>query len=236
MTREGSLEAPTRHPLDWHDPEFYHEGALMKEMERVFDICHGCRRCVSLCQSFPTLFDLVDEGKTGEIDGVEKRDFWKVVDQCYMCDLCYMTKCPYVPPHPWNVDFPHLMLRGKAYKFRTQGASFRDRMLTGTDRLGKLASIPVVAKTVNWANRTPATRNLLEKTLGVAKEAALPSYTEAPFRKTTRKSLSWPVRDGPRTPGKVAIFTTGFRSRSRSRRCAAACPSSSSATSNRSRA
>jgi len=27
-------------------------------------------------------------------------------------------KCPYVPPHPWNVDFPHLMLRAKAVKFR----------------------------------------------------------------------------------------------------------------------
>ena len=210
MTREGSLEAPTRHPLDWRDPQFYDEAALTKEMERVFDICHGCRRCVSLCQSFPTLFDLVDEGRTGEVDGVDKRDFWKVVDQCYLCDLCYMTKCPYVPPHPWNVDFPHLMLRGKAYKFRTQGASFRDRLLTGTDRLGKLASIPVIAKTVNWANRTPATRSMLDKTLGVAKEAALPTYTASPFRNTARKSLSWPVQDGPRTPGKIAIFTTCY--------------------------
>ena len=209
-SREGSLEAPTRHPLDWRNPEFYDEAALHKEMERVFDICHGCRRCVSLCQSFPTLFDLVDESKTGEVDGVDKRDYWKVVDQCYLCDLCYMTKCPYVPPHPWNVDFPHLMLRGKAYKFRTQGATFRDRMLTGTDRLGKLAAIPVVAKTMNWANRTPATRNVLEKTLGVAKEAALPPYAEKSFRSTATKSLSWPVRQGERTAGKVAIFTTCY--------------------------
>ena len=113
-TREGSLEAPTRHPLDWRNPEFYDEAALDKEIERVFDICHGCRRCVSLCQAFPTLFDLVDESKTSEVDGVAKEDYAKVVDQCYLCDLCYMTKCPYVPPHPWNVDFPHLMLRAKA--------------------------------------------------------------------------------------------------------------------------
>jgi Fe-S oxidoreductase len=210
MTREGSLEAPTRHPLDWRNPEFYDRAALEKEMERVFDICHGCRRCVSLCQSFPTLFDLVDESKTGEIDGVEKNDYWKVVDQCYLCDLCYMTKCPYVPPHPWNVDFPHLMLRGKAYTFKTKGARLRDRMLTGTDRMGRLAAIPVVARTMNWANRTPATRTLIEKTLGVAKEPALPPYAGRSFRDTAPRSVAWPVRDGERTPGKVALFATCY--------------------------
>ena len=42
--------------------------------------------------------------------------YWKVVEHCYLCDMCYMTKCPYVPPHPWNVDFPHLMLRAKAVR------------------------------------------------------------------------------------------------------------------------
>jgi Fe-S oxidoreductase len=209
-TREGSLEAPTRHALDWRNPDFYDEASLYKEMERVFDICHGCRRCISLCQSFPTLFDLVDEGKTGEMDGVEKKDYWKVVDQCYLCDVCYMTKCPYVPPHPWNLDFPHLMLRAKAVHFKKEGARFRDRLLTSTDRLGKLATIPVVVQTVNWANRTPATRSLMEKALGVAKEAALPPYAPTTFRKGFEKSLAWPVRNGERTPGKVAIFSTCY--------------------------
>jgi NAD-dependent dihydropyrimidine dehydrogenase PreA subunit len=93
--REGNLEAPTRHPIDWKNPDFYDEAAAMKEMERVFDICHGCRRCVSLCQSFPTLFDLVDATDDGEVHGVKKEAYWSVVDQCYLCDLCYMTKCPY---------------------------------------------------------------------------------------------------------------------------------------------
>jgi len=106
--REGNLEAPTRHPIDWKNPAFHDEASLMKEMERVFDICHGCRRCVSLCQSFPNLFDLVDATDDGEVHGVRKDDYWKVVDQCYLCDLCYMTKCPYTPPHAWNLDFPHL--------------------------------------------------------------------------------------------------------------------------------
>ena len=87
-SREGSLEAPTRHPLDWRNPEFYDHGALDQELERVFDICHGCRRCVSLCGAFPTLFDLIDEGKSREVDDVAKADYGKVVDQCYLCDVC----------------------------------------------------------------------------------------------------------------------------------------------------
>ena len=151
--REGSLEAPTRHPLDWKSADFYDEARLDKELERVFDICHGCRRCVNLCTAFPTLFDLIDESKTMEVDGVAKQDYWKVVDQCYLCDMCYMTKCPYVPPHQWNVDFPHLMLRAKAVKFKKGGAGFRDRLLSSTDAMGKLASIPVVVQIVNAVNK-----------------------------------------------------------------------------------
>jgi len=208
--REGNLDAPTRHPLDWRNPEFYDEGALFKEMERIFDICHGCRRCVSLCGAFPTLFDLVDESKTMEVDGVAKADYWKVVDQCYLCDVCYMTKCPYVPPHPWNVDFPHLMLRGKAQKFAAGHTTFRDRLLTSTDRLGKLATIPVVVQMVNKVNNTPATRRMMDRTLGIAAEAALPPYAANTFLKDPPASLQWPVRSGQRTPGKVAIFATCY--------------------------
>jgi Fe-S oxidoreductase len=208
--REGNLQAPTRHPLDWRNPEFYDEGALQKEQARIFDICHGCRRCVSLCGAFPTLFDLIDASPTMEVDGVAKADYAKVVDQCYLCDVCYMTKCPYVPPHPWNVDFPHLMLRAKAIRFRGGNVSRRDRLLTSTDAVGKLATIPVVVKMVNRANATPAVRAVIERTLGVAAKAWLPSYAERRFRDHAPASLQWPVRDGARTPGKVAIFATCY--------------------------
>src|SRR3989454_3310808 len=132
-TREGNLEAPTRHAIDWQSADFYDEAKCLQELERIFDICHGCRRCVSLCGTFPTLFDLVDESKTGEVDGVDKKDYWKVVDHCYLCDLCYMTKCPYVPPHEWNVDFPHTMLRAKAIKFRDGGVDMGAKLLSSTD-------------------------------------------------------------------------------------------------------
>ena len=165
--REGSLEAPTRHPLGWKNPEFYDAEKLFAEMERVFDICHGCRRCVSLCGSFPTLFDLVDESPSLEVDGVPKEKYWKVVDQCYLCDVCYMTKCPYVPPHPWNLDFPHLMLRAKAVKFASGKVPFKDKLLASTDGLGTLASIPIVVQAVNKAKESPTLRKLGEKVGGV---------------------------------------------------------------------
>src|ERR1700675_1603353 len=176
--REGSLEAPTRHPIDWRNPDFYDEASLNRELARIFDICHGCRRCVSLCNAFPTLFDLVDATESGEVEGVAKADYGRVVDQCYLCDVCYMTKCPYVPPHPWNVDFPHLMLRAKAYAFKEGKMKHpvRDRLLSATDLNGKLATIPVVVQFVNAASQSKALRAVGEKFVGVDKDAWLPSF------------------------------------------------------------
>ena len=215
MAREGSLEAPTRHPLDWRSESFYDKGALFKELERVYDICHGCRRCVSLCNAFPTLFDLVDESSTMEVDGVAKDDYWKVVDQCYLCDLCYMTKCPYVPPHEWNVDFPHLMLRAKAVKFKEGDVSLRDKVLTSTDAVGRLASIPVVAQTINAVNQVKPARALMQKAIGIHADAPLPRFESH----TARKRLSnLPASTGsakptPETTGKVAVFLTCYGNR-----------------------
>ena len=208
--REGSLEAPTRHPLDWKNPEFYDSEKLFAEMERVFDICHGCRRCVSLCGSFPTLFDLVDESPTMEMDGVPKEAYWKVVDQCYLCDVCYMTKCPYVPPHPWNLDFPHLMLRAKAVKFAGGKVPFKDKLLASTDGLGTLATIPVVTQFTNALNKSAAARGVMEGALGVDRNAWVPEYATTKFRSGVAKSAAFPVKDGQRTPGKVAIYATCY--------------------------
>lgn len=208
--REGNLEAPTRHPLDWKNPDFYNEEKLNEELERVFDICHGCRRCLSLCNAFPVLFDLVDETEEGEVEGVAKRDFWKVVDQCYLCDVCYMTKCPYVAPHPWNLDFPHLMLRAKAVKHKKGETTLRDKLLSSTDTLGKFAGIPIVTATVNAVNKTGAMRSAMERMLGVDKKAWIPSYAPKKFRAIAPKSDAPKVIDGERTPGKVAIYATCY--------------------------
>jgi glycerol-3-phosphate dehydrogenase subunit C len=187
--REGSLEAPTRHPIDWKNPAFYDETALEKELTRVFDICHGCRRCFSLCNSFPTLFDAVDASSTGEVDGVDKKVFWEVVDHCYLCDMCFMTKCPYVPPHPWNVDFPHLMLRAKAVHAKKEGLSLRNRILASTDAVGAIAGIPVVVEVVNAVNKSALGRKLLDKTLGVHPEAPIPEYHSNTARKRLKNLI-----------------------------------------------
>jgi len=213
--REGSLEAPTRHPLDWKSPGFWDEEALFKELERVYDICHGCRRCFSLCNSFPVLFDHIDASPTGELDGVPRKAYWEVVDHCYLCDMCYMTKCPYVPPHPWNIDFPHLMLRAKAVRHRKGESRFRDKVLSSTDLVGSIAGIPVVAGMVNAANRSKLGRQMLDRVLGVHPAAPVPVYHSDTFRKRearrTRPALEPSATPG--TTGRVALFSTCYCNR-----------------------
>ena len=211
-TREGSLEAPTRHALDWTSASFYDEENLFKELERVYDICHGCRRCFNLCHSFPTLFDAIDESETMELDGVAREVYWDVVDHCYLCDMCYMTKCPYVPPHEWNVDFPHLMLRAKAVRFKNGKVRTRDRILTSTDTIGKLAGIPVVVNLVNATNKSGPGRKALDKVLGVHPDAILPEFHSRTLRKRIGKdagAASPAVAAGP-TTGRVALFATCY--------------------------
>jgi len=210
-TREGNLEAPTRHALDWKNPQFYDQDACFTEMERVFDVCHGCRRCVSLCQSFPTLFDLVDATEDGEMHGVKKEAYWDVVDQCYLCDLCYVVKCPYVPPHPWQLDFPHLMLRAKAIKFSAGRVGPAEQLLASTDVHGSFAGIPVVVQAVNAINKTKLARGLMDSVLGVHPDAWMPELATQRFRWAAEKTgTASQVIDGTLAPGKVAIFATCY--------------------------
>jgi Fe-S oxidoreductase len=209
---EGGLVAPTRHKVDWHSPEFYDENSLFGEMERIFDICAGCRRCFSLCNAFPTLFDAVDETDSMEAGDVDRKVYWQVVDHCYLCDMCYMSKCPYVPPHPWNVDFPHTMLRAKAVKRKNRGASFRDKTLTSTDKMGQFAGIPIVAEAVNTVNGNRAARTVLQKTFGVHRDAMLPKFHGKPLRKRLKDRPAAPFKAEPAegTTGKVVLFTTCY--------------------------
>jgi len=212
MTREGSLEAPAREPLDWQSEAFYDKDKLYGELERIFDICHGCRRCVSLCDAFPTLFDLVDESPTLEVDGIAKSDYMKVVDQCYLCDLCAETKCPYLPPHPWAVDFPHLMLRAKAYKFRQKDTKWRDRIITSTGPVFNALSTPVVAQTANAAAGSKLLRKLGDRLLGIHADAPLPNIEPKRLTRRLEQNIGSHLTAAPtdRTTGKVAIFVTCY--------------------------
>jgi glycerol-3-phosphate dehydrogenase subunit C len=207
---EGSLEAPTRHPLRWQDPDFYDMAKIEAECERVFDICHGCRRCFNLCDSFPRLFALVDNSATEELDAVDKADYKQVVDACTLCDMCFMTKCPYVPPHEFNVDFPHVMLRYRAVELREGRVPLPQRQLVKTDRNGRLAGI--VAPLANWASnrKNKLTRPLLEKTAGIDRNAALPRYHGRTFTMRARRTSPEVNRDAPAHGRKAVIFATCF--------------------------
>ena len=210
--REGNLEKAKRLPHDWQSPEFWDEAALNAELERVYDICHTCRRCVSLCESFPTLFDLVDESETMEVDGVAKEDYGKVVDQCFMCDLCAETKCPYLPPHEFNLDFPHLMLRAKAVKFSKQDSKWRDRLITSTDAVFSVVGKPGIAQVANAANSNKTLRGLLDSVADIHPDAPLPKFHSKTF-KDRQPGVAGPALEAvatERTTGRVALFTTCF--------------------------
>ena len=207
---EGSLEAPERHPIPWRDPEFTDPKKLDQELRRVFDICHGCRRCFNLCDSFPRLFDLIDAAPSGELDTVHSAGFKPVVDACTLCDMCFMTKCPYVPPHEFNLDFPHLMLRARAVEAKLGKVPFITRQMTLTDRNGKIGCR--VAPVANWACKSSnkLTRPVMQAVAGIHRDAQLPAFASETFEQMAK---AHPAEANPDAPGfgrKAVIFSTCF--------------------------
>jgi len=186
--------------------EFWDEAALEKEFRRVFDICHGCRRCYSLCPSFSDLFNRIDGEKVdGDIDKLGAEDFRSVTDLCYQCKLCF-NHCPYTPPHRWEIDFPRLMLRAKAVRGKYQGIALQDKFLGKTDWVGRIGS--AFAPLVNWANRNPMTRSLLAKVLGIHPERNLPVYQPETFAAWFNSRPTRLRQPGVGKNGKVALFYT----------------------------
>ena len=208
--REGSLDAPVRHPIPWREAEFYDAQKLDEELRRVFDICHGCRRCFNLCDAFPRLFDLIDESDSGELDSVDSKGFGNVVQACTLCDLCFMTKCPYVPPHEFGLDFPHLMLRYRAAELKQGKGGFMDRQLTETDRNGKLAGgMPRLA---NWATDTKngVTRGAMQAVAGVDREAALPKFSGKSFSARAKANPPLVNTAAPAHGRKAVLYATCY--------------------------
>jgi len=207
---EGGLGAPIRHPIAWRDPEFYDDEKLDAELRRVFDICHGCRRCFNLCDSFPKLFDLIDGSESGELDTVDSKDFKPVVDACTLCDMCFMTKCPYVPPHEFNLDFPHLMLRARAIENANDKIPFAHRQLTKTDRNGRLAGC--AAGVANWASDlgNKMTRPVLEAVAGIDRRAALPKFYGKTFTARAKSNVPEVNMAAPAHGRKAVLYATCF--------------------------
>ena len=211
--KEGSTEAPTRHPLDWKSDAFYDREDLDAEMRRQFDICHGCRRCFNLCDSFPRLFDLIDESESGELDTVDSKDFPAIIDACTMCDMCFMTKCPYVPPHEFNLDFPHLMLRYRAVDLQEKGKPpFVQNQLAQMDRNGNMAA--PVAPVANWgsARGNFVTRPVLQAVAGIDSKVELPKFAGKTFMKRAAEAVKQnayaPNPNGPAQERNAVLFAT----------------------------
>jgi glycerol-3-phosphate dehydrogenase subunit C len=208
--KEGGLEAPTRHVIAWQDPEFSDRAKTEAEMHRIFDICHTCRRCFNLCDAFPRLFDLIDNSESGELDTVAPADYQKVADACTLCDMCFMTKCPYVPPHEFNVDFPHVMLRYRAVEQHERRIPLPQRELVRTDRNGHLAAM--AAPLANWASdrKNRLTRPVLEKIAGVDRNAALPKFHGQTFLMRSKRSAPSVERTAPAHGRKAILYATCF--------------------------
>lgn len=191
---------------DPNQPQYWDRAKLDIEIERVFDICHGCRLCFNLCPAFPDLFKSVD-AKGDDVRNLTPVEKDRVIDLCYECKLCEV-KCPYTPRdnHEFQLDFPALVLRARAIKGREQGIGLREKMLGNPDRTGKIGSkLPALA---NWSCRSTLQRRVMEKLLGIHRDKQLPEFAGETFEK-------WIARIGlPAAPAepaaKVAIFHTCF--------------------------
>tara|TARA_B110000438_G_scaffold1594_1_gene1572 strand:- start:916 stop:2247 length:1332 start_codon:yes stop_codon:yes gene_type:complete len=210
MNKEGSTQAPTRRPINFNHPDFLDQKKLDDEMRRVFDICHGCRRCFNLCDSFPKLFDMIDESKNEDVESLSSDQFSPVVDSCTLCDMCFMTKCPYVPPHEFDLDFPHLMLRYRNLQKKQNKLPKVPKQLAKIDRNAKIGI--ALSWFINWASniKNKILRTLLELTIGIDKNAKLPIYNSETFSnyfKKNSKSINIGVSQNKR---KVVIYSTCF--------------------------
>jgi len=197
------------------DPSYFDPAALREEVDRVFDLCHGCRLCFNLCPSFPTMFRFIDE-HDGEVPALTDAERDQVVNECYQCKLCYV-KCPYVPPHEWELDFPRLMSRVHAVR-QKQGVGAKgrltDQFLARTDLMGKVSVL--AAPAVNRATGRPGswTRRLMEKTVGLASQRLLPPYARQRFTTWFTRRPAGRAGPGssaaPGSAGAVTVFPTCF--------------------------
>ena len=210
MSKEGSTEAPIRHPLNFEHPDFLDLKKLDDEMRRVFDICHGCRRCFNLCDSFPKLFDMIDESKNEDVESLSSDQFAPVVNACTLCDMCFMTKCPYVPPHDFNLDFPHLMLRYRTAQKKQKKLPFVPRQLAEIDRNAKVGVM--FARFINWLTniKNKLVRKILAKIVGIDIRVQLPKYNLETFSNFFKKNENKITFETKKNNRKVLIYSTCF--------------------------
>lgn len=188
--------------LHYEHPEYLDGPEIERELRRVAEICHQCRRCLPLCASFPRLFDLID-ATPREVAGVDMAGFEEVNELCYHCKSCF-NHCPYTPPHEWDVDFPALMRRQQLARVAREGVPVARKLTTRTDLIGKLASL--APPLMNFANKNRLSRVLMEKTIGIHRDWVQPSY----FFETVERWFRRRGAKGSGESGSVVFFTTCF--------------------------
>jgi Fe-S oxidoreductase len=190
-------------------PKYFDEADLRQEMDRVYDLCHGCRLCFKFCDAFPTLFEYIDMHDDQDSSKMTPAQQDQVVDECFNCKLCYVN-CPYIPgQHEWELDFPRLMLRAEQVLFENRKRSIKQRVtdfaLGNTDLVGKVNTTlaPVVNKALGTPNSKP--RDLVETAVGISSERILPPYAKQRFSSWFAK------RDTPEPAekqGRAVLFPT----------------------------
>jgi Fe-S oxidoreductase len=187
------------------DAVYWNPEALQKEVTRVFEICHGCRLCFKYCDTFPSLFSLLDNKYDGDVTKITAPETRGIMDACFQCKLCEV-QCPYTPRdnHEFKLDFPKLVHRYDAHLTRKQGLSVRDRLLGDPDAAGFMARLSLGL--ANLLNRVPLQRWLMEKLIGIHRAKKLPDFASTTFEK-------WAEREGlmqERKDCEVVLFQTCY--------------------------
>ena len=188
------------------DAKYWDEEALDGEIKRTFEICHGCRMCFKFCDSFPRLFELIDDdAHGGDVRKITAGETREVMDACFQCKLCEV-ECPYTvrDGHEFKLDFPKLVHRYQAHRVRRDGVPLRDRILGDPDRTAAAARASFGL--ANVLSRNALHRQFMQQTLGIHRHKLLPDFASQTFE-------SWATREGlVRTEpgGEAVLFQTCF--------------------------
>lgn len=179
--------------------------ALEKEIERTFEICHGCRLCFKYCDAFPTLFSLLDNKYEGDVRKITPPETRTVMEACFQCKLCEV-QCPYTERdgHEFRLDVPKLIHRYTAQQARAEGLSFRDRILGDPDRAGSMARSSLGL--ANSANKVRIHRVFLEKVVGIHRDKLLPEFASSTFERWADRAGKLATEPG----GEAVLFQTCY--------------------------
>jgi Fe-S oxidoreductase len=180
--RQISYQPTSGLSYDPSETKYWDEDALDEEIERVFEVCHGCRMCFKYCDSFPILFSAIDDEHDGDVRQLTPLDTERVMDACFQCKLCEV-QCPYTPrdDHEFQVDFPKLVHRYDAIRHRKheQPHKLRLKLLEDPDRASAAARTSFGL--ANVMNRVGIHRWFMEKLVGIDRRKLLPDFAQMTF-------------------------------------------------------